>query len=71
MLAGIESGNYVEILKGVEAGENIVVSGQFLIDSEASMRASLTRLTDAAMSDASMAEAEMADMETASEEMDQ
>ncbi len=71
VVAGIESGNYVEILKGVKAGENIVVSGQFLIDSEASMRASLTRLTGAAMSEISMSEAEMADMETTSEEMDQ
>jgi len=43
--AGIESGDYVEILQGVSEGENIVTSGQFLIDSEASMRASLTRLT--------------------------
>ncbi len=46
VLAGIESGNYVEIIKGVKAGESIVTSGQFLIDSEASMRGSLTRMTD-------------------------
>ena len=46
VLAGIESGNYVEIIKGVMAGESIVTSGQFLIDSEASMRGSLTRMTD-------------------------
>lgn len=44
--AGIESGNYVEILEGVEPGEEVVTSGQFLIDSEASMRASLKRMTD-------------------------
>lgn len=41
---GIESGNYVEISEGVSANENIVVSGQFLIDSEASMQASLSRM---------------------------
>jgi len=46
VLAGIESGNYVEILKGVEEGDNIVTSGQFLIDSEASMRGSITRMSD-------------------------
>lgn len=46
--AGIESGDYVEILHGLKAGEKIVTSGQFLIDSEASMRASLTRMTDPA-----------------------
>ena len=43
--AGIESGNYVEILEGISEGENIVISGQFLIDSEASMRASLMRMS--------------------------
>jgi Cu(I)/Ag(I) efflux system membrane fusion protein len=43
--AGIESGNYVEILEGVNEGDNIVTSGQFLIDSEASMRASLNRMS--------------------------
>ena len=44
--AGIESGDYVEILEGVSEGDKIVVSGQFLIDSEASMRASLNRMTE-------------------------
>jgi len=51
--AGIESGNYVEILKGVKAGDKIVTSGQFLIDSEASMRASLTRMTEPSKTDSS------------------
>lgn len=44
--AGIESGNYVEIIEGVSEGDDIVISGQFLIDSEASMRASLNRMTE-------------------------
>ncbi|NOQ88895.1 MAG: efflux RND transporter periplasmic adaptor subunit [Gammaproteobacteria bacterium] len=44
--AGIESGDYVEILEGVNQGDKIVVSGQFLVDSEASMRASLNRMTE-------------------------
>ena len=43
--AGIESGDYVEILQGIEEDELVVTSGQFLIDSEASMRASLTRMS--------------------------
>jgi Cu(I)/Ag(I) efflux system membrane fusion protein len=43
--AGVESGEYVEILEGVNQGDEIVTSGQFLIDSEASMRASMNRLT--------------------------
>ncbi len=45
--AGIESGEYVEILEGIDEGELIVISGQFLIDSEASMLASLNRMSDA------------------------
>ena len=42
--AGIESGDYVEIQRGIDEGDRVVVSGQFLIDSEASMRASLMRM---------------------------
>jgi Cu(I)/Ag(I) efflux system membrane fusion protein len=42
--AGIESGDYVEIISGIDEGEAVVVSGQFLIDSEASMRASIRRM---------------------------
>jgi Cu(I)/Ag(I) efflux system membrane fusion protein len=47
--AGIESGDWVEILAGVEPGDEVVTSGQFLIDSEASLKASMTRMqgTDA------------------------
>jgi len=44
VVAGIESGDYVEIMQGVDEGERIVVSGQFLIDSEASMRAGIKRM---------------------------
>ena len=44
--AGIESGEYVEILEGLDAGETVVTSAQFLIDSEASMRASLNRMEE-------------------------
>ena len=44
--AGIESGDWVEIIDGVEPGENLVVSGQFLIDSEASLKASMLRMTE-------------------------
>ena len=69
VLAGIESGNYVEIIKGVKAGENIVISGQFLIDSEASMRGSLTRMTDAVKSEAEKTDGEPGDEEQSDEEM--
>ena len=42
---GIESGEFIEILHGLEAGETVVVSGQFLIDSEASIRAGHNRVS--------------------------
>jgi Cu(I)/Ag(I) efflux system membrane fusion protein len=41
---GAESGADVEIRKGLKAGDRVVVSGQFLIDSEASLRSTLGRL---------------------------
>jgi len=45
VVAGIESGDQVQILEGLAVGETVVTSGQFLIDSEASLDASLLRLT--------------------------
>lgn len=46
VVAGIESGGYVEISEGLRVGEKVVLSGHFLIDSEASLKASLMRMTD-------------------------
>ena len=43
---GIESGDYTEILSGLEEGDKVVTSGQFLIDSEASLKGSLKRMGD-------------------------
>ena len=45
--AGVESGDQVEILSGLEVGERVVTSSQFLIDSEASLNATLLRMTAA------------------------
>ena len=45
VVTGIESGDWVEIQNGLNAGEDVVISGQFLIDSEASTKASFTRMT--------------------------
>ena len=42
--SGIESGDYIEILSGLEEGQEIVVSGQFLIDSESSLMADFQRM---------------------------
>lgn len=43
--AGIESGEFIEIIDGVRAGDKVVTSGQFLIDSEASLKASIARIS--------------------------
>ena len=43
---GSEAGGQSEIRKGLEAGQKVVVSGQFLIDSEASLKAAATRVSD-------------------------
>ena len=40
---GDERGNWVEISDGLEDNEKVVISGQFLIDSESSLQASLSR----------------------------
>lgn len=44
--AGIESGDYVEIVSGLAEGDTVVASAQFLIDSEASLQASFRRMDD-------------------------
>jgi hypothetical protein len=45
VVAGRELGEFIEIRSGLQEGATVVVSGQFLIDSEASLRASFTRLS--------------------------
>ena len=42
---GIETGDQVEILGGLKPGDKVVVSAQFLIDSESSLQASFRRMT--------------------------
>jgi Cu(I)/Ag(I) efflux system membrane fusion protein len=41
---GVESNGQTEINSGLNAGDRVVVSGQFLLDSEASLRATSTRM---------------------------
>jgi membrane fusion protein, copper/silver efflux system len=41
---GRDSGEMSEIRKGLEAGQRVVVSGQFLIDSEASLKTTVERM---------------------------
>ena len=43
---GIESRGQTEVRKGVRAGDTVVISGQFLIDSEANLKAAITRMSE-------------------------
>ena len=43
---GREANDQTEIIKGIRAGDEVVVSGQFLIDSEANLKAALARMND-------------------------
>ncbi len=43
---GAEMDGKTEIRKGVKGGDTVVVSGQFLVDSEASLKGTLTRLQE-------------------------
>ncbi|MEP7184280.1 MAG: efflux RND transporter periplasmic adaptor subunit [Rhodanobacter sp.] len=52
---GFSSGGMTEILAGLRGGEQVVVSGQFLIDSEASLSGALQRLDTAAPASAASA----------------
>ncbi|MGD8630788.1 MAG: efflux RND transporter periplasmic adaptor subunit [Gammaproteobacteria bacterium] len=46
VVPGLESGEVVEIMSGLEEDQEIVVSGQFLIDSESSLKADFQRMGD-------------------------
>ena len=43
---GSESGDYIEVIKGLEESDRIVTSAQFLIDSESSLTASFERMEE-------------------------
>ena len=51
---GAEVDGQTEIRKGLEVGQKVVVSGQFLIDSEASLRGTAIRMSDMPMPDKPM-----------------
>jgi len=49
---GAEADDWVEIRRGIKDGDTVVTSGQFLIDSEANVRASFQRMQPDAAADA-------------------
>lgn len=48
---GAEVNGQTEIVRGLEAGQKVVVSGQFMIDSESSLKGSVARMNDAPAAD--------------------
>ncbi|MBL1141875.1 MAG: efflux RND transporter periplasmic adaptor subunit [Proteobacteria bacterium] len=44
VVSGIESGDMIEIISGLNEDDKIVISSQFLIDSESNLKASLNRM---------------------------
>ena len=50
---GVEAGGYTEIVSGLDAGDQVVASGQFLIDSESSIQAAFARLSGSSGTDTS------------------
>jgi Cu(I)/Ag(I) efflux system membrane fusion protein len=48
---GLDNNGQTEIRKGLEAGQRVVVSGQFLVASEASLRGTATRMGEPVMSE--------------------
>ncbi|GMQ92074.1 MAG: efflux RND transporter periplasmic adaptor subunit [Gammaproteobacteria bacterium] len=44
---GISSNGKTQVLKGIDAGEKVVASSQFLIDSESSLREAVAKMTEA------------------------
>jgi Cu(I)/Ag(I) efflux system membrane fusion protein len=59
---GRAAGGYTQILDGLTGGEKVVVSGQFLIDSEASLSGALERLNDTAAKPSAATNASMPGM---------
>lgn len=53
---GVESNGKTEVTHGLEAGQSIVVSGQFLLDSEANLRATSARMQEMPADDTALRE---------------
>jgi Cu(I)/Ag(I) efflux system membrane fusion protein len=63
---GAEANGRTEIRKGLEPGQNVVVSGQFLIDSEASLKATGARMEGEPAQDAAALQVHQAEGEIVS-----
>lgn len=58
IITGVENNEWVEVTQGLKAGDTIVVSSQFLLDSESNLKAGLARAEDISPSEAASDEPE-------------
>lgn len=63
------SGDRVQVLSGLEAGERVVTSGQFLLDSESKLRESLAKMVEGNPAGNDMAEVPMAGQDSMNQPM--
>ncbi len=71
---GVSAGGFTQILEGVEAGEEVVTSSQFLIDSESKLREATAKMMEAmaaTATTAATAEMAMDDMDMSDMDMDE
>ncbi len=68
VILGVSSDGLTQILSGVKAGEEVVVSSQFLIDSESKLREATQKMMDVLESDARKSAAETNTKETGATE---
>lgn len=56
---GIESNELIEVIRGLDAGDEVVISSQFLIDSESSISAELSRIEGADVEEMTMSKTDV------------
>lgn len=68
---GVEGSNYeFEVLEGLSEGEEIVVSGQFMLDSESRLREAIQKMLEVRRKESGEAEAQADDLDLSMESMD-
>ncbi len=60
---GVSAGGFTQILEGLEAGEEVVTSSQFLIDSESKLREATAKMMAVMAAEAAPENADMSDMD--------
>jgi len=64
---GVSAGGFTQILDGVEAGEEVVTSSQFLIDSESKLREATAKMMAAMSGESTTEDTDMSDMDMSME----